>query len=95
MFLLREPMAILPSVSMRSGQIVSPGDRHSYFFETVTDAVAVLVGSAADVALTVTVDGDGTELGARYNPAWLIVPTVELPPVMPLTFHVADVFAVP
>jgi hypothetical protein len=60
----------------------------------VTDAVAVFVGSAADVALTVTVAGDGTEFGAVRSD-WLTVPTVPLPPTMPFTFQVADVFVVP
>ena len=36
-----------------------------YFLETVTDALALFVGSAFDVALTVTTDGDGTDDGAR------------------------------
>jgi hypothetical protein len=36
----------------------------SYFFRIVTDAAALLDWSAAAVALTVTVDGDGTLVGA-------------------------------
>ena len=36
-----------------------------YFRVIVTDAFAVFVGSAADVALTVTSDGLGTDPGAR------------------------------
>lgn len=36
----------------------------AYFLDTVTDADALLVASATDVALTVTVDGLGTEFGA-------------------------------
>ena len=66
-----------------------------YFLTIVTEAVAVLVGSGAAVALTVTVDGDGTVFGALYEPDWLIVPTVPLPPTVPFTFQVADVFVVP
>jgi hypothetical protein len=42
------------------------------FFEIVTDAVAVLVGSAAAVALMVTPAGAGTEFGALYSPGWAI-----------------------
>lgn len=36
--------------------------------------------------------GDGTELGAVYNPAAEIVPTVVLPPTTPLTFQVTAWF---
>jgi len=40
----------------------------------------------------VTTAGFGTTLGARKNPDALIVPTDELPPVMPFTFQITDVF---
>ena len=37
----------------------------SYFLETVTEAFALLVESAAAVPLTMTTAGVGTEFGAR------------------------------
>ena len=52
---------------------------------TVTCAVADLVGSSIDVAVTVTVAGDGTAAGAVYEPVEVIVPTVALPPETPST----------
>jgi hypothetical protein len=63
-----------------------------YFLVIVTAAPAILVGSAAAVALTVTFEGFGTAVGARYSPDELIVPTVALPPVMPLTFQITEWF---
>jgi len=57
----------------------------------VTFALADLVLSAALIAVTVTVAGDGSLLGARYVPP-LIVPTVELPPETPFTLQVTAVF---
>jgi hypothetical protein len=60
---------------------------------TVTTALADLVGSATLTAVTVTVEGDGTDDGALYVPRLLIVPTVEVPPVTPLTFQMTEVFA--
>jgi hypothetical protein len=39
--------------------------RGRYFFDTVTAAFAVLLGSAVAVALTVTAAGFGTVFGAR------------------------------
>jgi len=66
--------------------------RGRYFFDTVTAALAVLLESAAAVALTVTTAGFGTLFGARYSPDVLIVPTDPLPPTMLFTFQIADVF---
>jgi len=60
----------------------------------VTAALADFVLSAALVAVTVTLDGDGSLLGARYKPPLLTVPSVELPPEMPFTFQVTAVFEV-
>jgi len=57
-----------------------------------TAALADLVGSAPLTAVTVTVDGDGTDDGALYVPRLLMVPTVEFPPVTPFTFQLTDVF---
>lgn len=68
---------------------------HGYRLVTVTEAEAVLVVSAFDVALSVTVAGFGTVLGALYRPLDEIVPTVPLPPTIPFTFHVTDVLADP
>jgi UDP-N-acetylmuramyl tripeptide synthase len=59
------------------------------------DAEPVLDGSAVLVAVTVTVDGDGTAEGAVYSPAPLTVPhAAELQPA-PCTVHVTAVFEVP
>jgi hypothetical protein len=59
------------------------------------DAEPVLDGSAVLVAVTLTVDGDGTVEGAVYSPAPLTVPhAAELHPA-PCTVHVTAVFDVP
>jgi len=50
-------------------------------------AVAILFGSAAAIARTVTTAGVGTENGAVYVPL-LIVPTVAFPPTTPLTCQI-------
>ena len=76
--------------------LIESGSRQGktlYFFEMVTAAFAVLLGSATAVALTVTTAGFGTVFGARYRPDVLIVPTDPLPPLIPLTFQITDVFA--
>jgi hypothetical protein len=57
----------------------------------VTVAEAVRVLSAVDIAFTVTGFDAGTEFGAVYTPAVVIVPTVAFPPVTPLTCHVTPV----
>jgi len=57
----------------------------------VTAALADFVLSAALVAVTVTLDGDGSLTGARYKPP-LTVPAVELPPAMPFTLQVTAWF---
>jgi hypothetical protein len=51
----------------------------------VTLEEAVLVESACKTAVTTTVGGVGTELGAVNKPVSLIVPNVVLPPAMVLT----------
>ena len=56
---------------------------------------ADLVGSACETARTVTVAGVGTTAGAKYNPALEIVPTVELPPLMPFTCQFTAVLGEP
>jgi hypothetical protein len=47
------------------------------------------------VAFTVTVFGFGNVPGGRYSPFALIVPTVELPPDIPLTVQVNAAFMSP
>ena len=61
---------------------------------TVTCADVVTEVSACDVAVTVTVAGFGTLLGAVYNPAVEMNPTVAVPPVTPFTVQVTAVFVV-
>jgi hypothetical protein len=58
----------------------------------VTCAVPVRVESAEETALMVTVAGEGTVAGAMYMPIAEIVPTVEFPPLTPLTRQVTAVF---
>ncbi len=59
----------------------------------VTTALAEADASAVLTAVTLTLAGEGTATGARYKPAALMVPRVELPPVTPFTFQITDVFA--
>jgi len=83
--------------------LVEPACTLAVVGETVTEitGAAVIVTvvesdfvlSACEIALTVTVPL-GTAAGAVYKPAALIVPTVPLPPVVPLTCQVTAVFAV-
>lgn len=51
--------------------------------------------SAWLVAVTVTPAGDGIICGAAYMPVAEIVPTLELPPAIPLTLQETPVFDVP
>jgi hypothetical protein len=60
----------------------------------VTSAEAERAGFSTETAVTVTVDGEGIVAGAVYSPAFEIVPTVEFPPTMLLTFQVTAVFSV-
>ena len=62
---------------------------------TVTWADIDLVESAADTAVTVTVAGEGTVIGAVYTPDAEIIPTVALPPAVPLTLQFTAVFEEP
>ena len=62
---------------------------------TVTEADPESAALAAETAVTVTVAGLGIVLGAVYNPAVVIVPTVALPPAVPFTCQVTAVFVVP
>jgi hypothetical protein len=61
----------------------------------VTIAVSDFVTSACATADTVTGFGLGTVAGAVYKPVVSIVPTVEFPPVTPLTCQVTDWFVLP
>ena len=61
----------------------------------VTLAEADFVGSAALMALTVTDAGEGTLIGATYNPLAEIVPHAAPVQPEPLTVHVIAVFVVP
>lgn len=61
----------------------------------VTVAESDLVGSACEVAVTVTNGGAGMLPGAVYSPADVIVPQVLPLQPMPVTFQVTAVFAVP
>jgi hypothetical protein len=60
----------------------------------VSWADALAEGTATEVAVTVTVAGDGTLVGAVYSPDVEIVPTVALPPATPLTAQVTVVSVV-
>jgi hypothetical protein len=62
---------------------------------TVASAEADLVESAAETAVMVTVAGVGTLIGAVYTPEVEIIPTVALPPAMPLTLQFTVVFVEP
>jgi hypothetical protein len=59
------------------------------------DAEPALDGSAALVAVTVTVSGEGTAEGAVYSPAALTVPQAAAVHPAPCTDHVTAVFEVP
>jgi hypothetical protein len=60
---------------------------------TVTLADPERVGSATEVAITVTPEL-GTEAGAVYSPVLLTVPTAALPPATPFTLHWTPRFCV-
>jgi hypothetical protein len=60
----------------------------------VTDAVADLVGSATDVAVTDTWGGLGTVDGAVYSPLVVIVPQAAPVQPLPATLHDTAVFVV-
>src|SRR5574337_59405 len=61
----------------------------------VTVAESKRDGSSVLVAVTVTVEGDGTAAGAVYSPAAEIVPRVALPPTMSFTLQVTAGATVP
>ena len=61
---------------------------------TVTAALALLVGSAFDTAVTVTCR-TAAGLGAVYSPLLEIVPTCEFPPATVFTCHCTAVLVVP
>ncbi len=59
---------------------------------TVTVAVPLRVGSATEVAVTVTAAGEGTLAGAVYNPLVEIVPQAAPLHPAPLSVHVTPLF---
>ena len=70
------------------------------FYCRVTTAFPVLVGSACEITVMVTVlPVIGMAAGGVYSPALMlsvtIVPTVDEPPVMPLTCRVYPRFRLP
>jgi hypothetical protein len=62
---------------------------------TVAMAEPILVESATDTAVIVTVAGVGTVMGAVYTPDAEIIPTVALPPAVPLTLQLTAVLEAP
>jgi len=66
---------------------------------TLAEPLAAVSAWLTAVTVTVTVEDDGSALGAVYiaasAPLDVIVPTVELPPATPFTSHVTLVFALP
>ena len=66
---------------------------------TVALALPNFEPSAALVAITVAVAGEGGAVGAVYTalaePLTIIVPTTELPPAIPFTLHVTFVVGLP
>jgi hypothetical protein len=75
------------------------GEIESVVQVIVTVALPLFVLSATLVAVTVTIGGDGTAAGAIYvaplAPLATMVPTVELPPAIPLTLQVTAVEGLP
>jgi hypothetical protein len=61
---------------------------------TVTTAMSDFVGSAADVAVTLTVAGDGTPDGAVYSPVLLMLPHAVPVHPLPGKLHVTAVLVV-
>lgn len=100
---------IVPSLTEQNDAVKTcacPSDRVTFAGRSefalhviVTVALPVLVVSATLVAVTVTLAGEGTTLGAVYVapsfPFAKIEPTVAFPPAMPLTLQVTVVFGLP
>jgi hypothetical protein len=61
--------------------------------ETVTCALADFVESAALVAVTCTVCGEGKSVGAVKTPDRVIVPVAAVPPATPFTLQTTSVSA--
>ena len=72
-----------------AGETVTPTGRL-----IVTDAVADLVGSATDVAVTKTCAGLGTAFGAVYKPPLVMVPHPDPLQPLPATLQVTAAFVV-
>ena len=62
---------------------------------TVAIAEPIFVESTTDTAVMVTVAGVGTVIGAVYTPDAEIIPTVALPPEVPLTLQFTAVLEAP
>jgi hypothetical protein len=62
---------------------------------TVAIAEPIFVESTTDTAVMVTVAGVGTVIGAVYTPDAEIIPTVALPPAVPLTLQFTAVLEAP
>ena len=62
--------------------------RFGVTFHSVTALDALTLEFCMEVTPTLTVFGFGNMAGATYDPVELIVPIVELPPLMPLTAQV-------
>ena len=71
------------------------GDTDTAIGTTVTVAAPDFVGSACDVAVTVTVAGFGTVVGAVYRPPLVIVPHAAPLQPAPERLHVTVVLFVP
>lgn len=58
----------------------------------ITCAEAILLLSACETAVTLTVAGLGTAAGAVYMPVEEIVPSLASPPLAPLTCQITAIF---
>lgn len=90
---------LLPvSVSEKLPRFVEAGEMPESVgvgFQRVTAEEADFVVSAALVAVTLTVLGEGSAAGAVYLPVESMVPRVELPPAVEFTDQLTVVFVEP
>jgi hypothetical protein len=90
---------LLPvSVSVKFPRFVEAGEMPlsvGVGFQSVTEAEPDFVVSAALVAVTLMVFGEGSVAGAVYLPVASTVPSVALPPAVEFTDHVTAVFVEP
>ena len=82
----RRSLSAFPRL-VRNAARPKPPDRWAYFpgLTIITCEVPTAFDTTVLVAETTTVAGLGTVRGDMYTPGVLIVPGVELPPVMPFT----------